>query len=139
MLFRSHLSTQKIKGDLNKFSQFIENKQDIFVPDKNYVLTDYCITENSLQGAVNLFKYIWGSKMNIFSLNFTEVISKSYEKSLGNQLKNFLYNETFKPYSFVEQCMELGDVENSFVNIKKAPANKKLVWFKLLDNEISNM
>ena len=35
--------------------------------------------------------------------------------------------------------MELGDVENSFVNIKKAPANKKLVWFKLLDNEISNM
>ena len=134
-----HLSTQKIKGDLNKFSQFIENKQDIFVPDKNYVLTDYCITENSLQGAVNLFKYIWGSKMNIFSLNFTEVISKSYEKSLGNQLKNFLYNETFKPYSFVEQCMELVDVENSFVNIKKAPANKKLVWFKLLDNEISNM
>lgn len=134
-----HLSTQKIKGDLNKFSQFIENKQDIFVPDKNYVLTDYCITENSLQGAVNLFKYIWGSKMNIFSLNFTEVISKSYEKSLGNQLKIFLYNETFKPYSFVEQCMELGDVENSFVNIKKAPANKKLVWFKLLDNEISNM
>ena len=59
--------------------------------------------------------------------------------AVGWKLKNFLYNETFKPYSFVEQCMELGDVENSFVNIKKAPANKKLVWFKLLDNEISNM
>ena len=99
---------------------------------KKYIITDFCFTHRSLNGAYRLFRQhdVLGTK-NIIHTDVEECISNH---QLRRELHKKLKYCHFKQYSFVNKAYFLKDVPNGITDTSQESLETKLIWFNLLDN-----
>jgi hypothetical protein len=139
---RKFLDPEKIKEisqtkEMDSFLKFLKHlglsKEDVENSGKQYVLTDYCYTGFSLEGANCLLKSIWENPKNLISKDFMMDWAIKNEQEVI--LNDFARSE-FKFLSFVSRCNNLGKCAQSYINPLLEARKTKLTWFKLLDNEM---
>ncbi len=159
MQYQENLNKVTLLDPIDKFLDYLAkrnlSRKDIETSGKNYILTDYCVSGLSLEGAEQIFKseLVWGNKKkNIFAVDFLKLLDAvTYDKNslpetlknypdIPSRLKNILFSSRYKPYSFVGSA-------NFFYKMKDNSSEKiisvsdkatKLVWFHMLDYEMSN-
>lgn len=117
----------KFLKQLGLSKEYIENS------GKQYVITDYCHTGFSLEGANCLLKSIWDNPKNLIVKDFM------LDWAIKNEREAILYDfaiSEFKFLSFVSRCNNLEKSSHSYLHPLLEPEKTKLVWFKLLDNEM---
>ncbi len=149
----SKLNNERLDKFLSYLNKLGLSKEQVEKSGKNYIIMDYCYSGDSLKGAEFLFKsdFVWGPKAKVHAADFLKVIEKysipqvRKEPVLENQrvrfldiypiLQRALCGSQYQPYSFVSQCMKLGDTEGAAKIIRKPmESTKELMWFRLLDN-----
>ena len=127
------------EDSISEFKKYLSSiglsKEDVQKSKKHFILTDFCATGQSLNGARLLFESdrMYGNLSNFHHQD----VSWSIPHSLWDfrlSLRDYFLNSKFKRYSFVQKCDRLENTEASVFNTKKAPGDAKLVWFKMLDN-----
>ena len=163
--YRELIQNIKSNEDLETFLDFLSqhnlSRHNIETGGKNYILTDYCTSGLSLEGAETLFKsdLVWGNcKNNIFAVDFLKIfdnitfqpqkfsrtlqveINKSDSHHIKNLLEYKLFSSKYKKFSFVERSESLSETPLAAAEqtVKNKDKKVKLVWFNLLDNEMQN-
>lgn len=125
-------------GHLNKFREYLNSiglkKEEIEKSKKKYIILDYCVSGKSLNGAEKLLTRddILGSK-NIVKKDVLKCITN---KKLRDSAKGYLHYCSFKQFSFVSSTQWLDNLKYATNRPQQEPENIKLMWFKLLDNEM---
>ena len=125
-------------GYISKLKDFLAQKglkkEDIETSGKKYIIMDFCASGKSLEGAKKLLtrEDVLGDK-NIEKL---DVMSCIENKKLYVHLKSDLLNCRYKRYSFVESAYSITDMPEAYVDTQTSNTEKRLTWFKLLDNEM---
>lgn len=145
---------QEYLKSVNLTKEYLENSK------KNLILTDYCYTGESLKGAEALIKsnlILGNKKNNIFAVDFLnllkatkiekneipesilEFIEKTNCRTLQKLIGLTLNASKYKNFSFVGHSPTLADTMRAATanRLKKAQPETRLVWFKLLDKEMS--
>ena len=136
---KAHIDEIRKKGDIDKFKNYLKSvgleKGKIDSSGKKYVIMDYCASGLSLKGAEDLLKSpdVLGESENIIACDFMKCIPEEESKA---KLRGDFCSSIFKYYSFVEQANSLDSCETKVINPKSANIEKKLTWFKLLDNTV---
>lgn len=124
---------------LEPLKTFLESvglgKEAVINSDKKLVLMDYCCTGDSLCGTKMLFDNLYDGAENIVTENPLKLIN---DIELKRSLSRIFVSSSYKPYSFVNKARLLSEIPTSFVDTKMSKEEVKLVWFKLLDNEMIN-
>ena len=126
------------KKELREFLKYLDSlglgKGKIKNSDKQYIITDFCCTGCSLMGAENLFKskYVWDGPKNVSKMDFLSDWAMVNDTSVIN---DFMSGE-YKKLAFVSRCCSLSDCANRTINPMIEPRQTKLIWFKLLDNQM---
>ena len=127
------------EGKIKPLEYFLRTKglsqESVENSDKKLVLMDYCCTGDSLTGAKDLFKRIYHNSQNIVSANPENLID---DKFLRKSFSQVMVSSCYKQFSFVSRTRYLSDIRKSFVDTQKADYKSRLMWFKLLDNFVSN-
>ena len=138
--FKSNKYTEKAKhyGQLKAFNEYLSSigldKDTIKSSGKQYVILDFCVTGESLEGATTLLKRddVLG-KDHIIAKDVLEYITNS---KLRKQAYKHFFQCDFKDFSWVDTS---GTLDLTKYNVKKPEYEDiriKLLWFKLLDNEM---
>ena len=127
------------EGGINILRKYLNkiglNRKQISHSKKTYVITDYCNTGESLNGAKRLLTEpdVLGSK-NIEAVDVLTTIKSPYYR---NEVKNTLQACKYKKFAFVKQAHKLEDIPSANIDPQKAELDQKLVWFNLLDNQVT--
>lgn len=153
------LLPEKLQNDNENFDVLCEyldsiglSKKEVESSGKKYILTDYCITGNSLAGTEKLFKSekIWGDLPNVIAINALSLINDIEPSSIRRDAKhlkkadfietmeNMLIDNEFKKYSLVHKCKSLSETPFAVIKPENYSDNMKIFLFKLLDNEMKN-
>lgn len=131
----------KTKEDIAPFVKVLSDmgldKSTVRNSNKKYVIMDYANTGESLIGAKQLLTNdkIFGKSSNIVTEDFEATIPFN-NTDLRIFYNEYLWSCSLKKFSFVKRSTSLEKSDSSFVNTKKEPMTTKLIWFKLLDNEM---
>ena len=158
--YKDKLSFIKNNG-IDNLINFLEEKhltkQNIETSNKHYILTDYCVSGFSLQGAEQLFKsnLVWGNKKNnIHAVDFIKILDKFDNKASNNtmnkemktinvhqKLERILYDEEYKPFATIGRAISLNNTTKAskiILNSFNTPRETKLAWFNIIDTIITN-
>ncbi len=145
---------EELSRNAVRFVKYLESvglgPDSIKTSGKNYIITDCCISGNSLKGAKSLFESpsVWGQNDNVHFIDVMDLLADNMEiESLGKLLntanlrillKSSLDNCRFKVYSFVSRCNSLSDTKFAAEFCPRVDDDMcNLFRFKLLDNEMS--
>ena len=125
-------------GAIKQFSDYLDtlglSKDSVVNSKEKLVVMDYCCTGESLNGADNLFKYLYDDSSNVVAENpYTLINGHSLKKTFSG----LMLSSAYKPYSFVDKCLYIGSSPNRVVDTQKADYKTRLVWFNLLDSVAS--
>lgn len=131
-----YIEEARKRGELDVLRNYLKSvglsQGEIEKSGKTYIITDYCFTGASLKGAWNLLtEHDLLGHRNIEMVDVSKTIP---DKALRNYFNHDLKYSSYKDYSFVEQSRILKDTEKHIIDPQKADIKTKLVWFKLLDN-----
>jgi len=127
-------------SEIRKFVKFLKSiglsKKKIEKSDKKHVLIDYCLTGDSLAGALKLLKSdaVFGNNKKIVSMDIINDYKQTSSARYGYY--RLLSMEEYKDYAFVHCCSKPCPSKKYYVNSFIEPIRKRLIWFKLLDNEM---
>lgn len=158
--YKLFLKRVETEAGFEKFLKYLSannlSRSDIENSGKNYILTDYCFTGESLLGVDQLFKsdLIWGNKKkNIYSVDILKAIDsiENSEKYIDDELlesvgtfsnlcEEELLQSKYKCFSLVGRAESFDETLNAEPNnvISKFQGNEKLMMFHLLDTALSN-
>ncbi len=155
--YAENIENIKSWENIKRLTEYLEknnlSRKTIETSGKNYILTDYCVSGLSLEGAEWLFKsdLVWGNKKrNIFTVDFLKLLnSVTFNQEAFDTLKschinkvidNMLFESEYKKFAFVGQADYLYSIPKSSPQkiMSNASKSTKLVWFHLLDNEMTN-
>lgn len=129
----------KDTGAIDKFREFLETKgltkEKIENSDKKYIIMDYCVSGNSLDGAAELLKREDLLGQSLEKANVRECLDKKLYKTI----KSHFFLNNFKDYSFVNKAYYLEDIPNAYIDTQNADIETRLGWFALLDNAMQNI
>ncbi|MCR5266483.1 MAG: hypothetical protein K6E29_07825 [Cyanobacteria bacterium RUI128] len=133
------ISYVKNTGEAAIFLNYLKgvgiDKESLDKSGKKLILMDYCYTGESLKGADKLFRSVFGESDNIVSVNVLDLIDNP---KLRSPLSQILLSSTYKRLSFVDQATDLMNLKMHEANTSKAEYETRLLWFKLLDNHMTN-
>lgn len=146
-------SGEKLDDLLKYLNTHNLSRKDIETGGKNYILTDYCVSGLSLDGAEQLLKseLVWGNKKNnIYSVDFIKLLDNiTYDQNslpnplqiytnINRKIKNTLYESEYKQFSFVGTANYFSSMLAASPEriIPFADKATKLAWFHLLDTEM---
>lgn len=110
------------------------SKNDIETSGKQYVFVDYSCSGNSMKGVKSLFSQLWGEKDN---MHFYDPTNDIVDTSIKDNLRKHMCFCEFKNFSTVNRGLNLPQIPYSQRVLSEAPNRIKLIWFKLLDNEMT--
>lgn len=127
----------KKSGEAGCLLQYLKksgiDKESIDKSGKKLILMDYCYSGDSLRGVDKLFKSVFGENDNIVAVNPLKLIDN---QQLSRPLSQILLSSSYKRLSFVDMARSLVDIETA--NTAKVEYETKLLWFKLLDNQMTH-
>lgn len=137
------------KGDIDIFAEYLNSiglsKEEILSSGKTYILTDYCISGNSLKGAKNLFDFVFDSQTskNILPIDISKIFSLVHDSypnyyDFLSTINKHLFESRYKNLSTVDSCHALSSTAGAIKDLSTDVFDRKLLRFKLLDNEMSN-
>ena len=129
-------------GGINVLNKFLAKaglgKEKLIQNNQTCVLLDFCYSGDSLKGTENLFRNeaVYGDEVKLARENVMDFIPNKpfYRK---HRYFNYFFENGFKSYSFVDKSNDLTGIDNAVRNPKQAGTEQRLVWFKLLDNEMT--
>lgn len=137
-LNKEYVRNMEADGDIEILQEWLAkhglNREGITNSGKQYVIMDFCLSGASLRGAEKLLTRsdLLGDK-NIKAMDIKDCIKdKKFAASLHNELTFCNY----KHFSFVDTCYSVPEMDSAMINTEKADIVQKLMWFKLLDNEM---
>lgn len=133
-----YIDLKEKDGEIEYFKTFLKtkglSKENFDKSDKKLILMDYCCTGDSLKGVTTLFKSIYEDSEKIIPENPINFIS---DKKLQSSLSRIFLSCIFKKFSFVNRAVYLSDIQKSVVDTSKSDYESRLMWFKLLDNHMT--
>lgn len=125
------------------------SQKDIKTSGKQYIITDYRCSGNSLAGAEELFQsnLIWGKQPNVMAIGIDGLLVNIEPDKIFPDFKmkngDFIYNlddmladNFFKEYSLVSKCRKLAETPDAVIAPENYSQKMKAFLFKLLDTEM---
>lgn len=135
---KEYIDCLRQNGTIGRFNAFLESiglkKEEIEKSDKTYIITDYCVTGKSLRGAKHLLTQedVLGSQ-NVVAEDIMNCLT---DPKLKHHAENYFFGATFKKLSFVNYATSINNSKLHVVDPQEQDGPIKLMWFKLLDNEM---
>lgn len=138
-LDQSRVNRLKKDGAIDNFRNYLATqgleKDKISSSEKHYVIIDYTYTGDSLRGAKKLLTRddLLGDK-NISAVSVNDCIK---DDNICSHLDSDLMSCNYKDFSFVDTAPNLLEIPSAAINTRKADYSSQLMWFKLLDNQMT--
>ena len=136
--FKWKLKELNDSGAIKNFKKHLETlgitEEKIKKGDKKYIITDYCISGKSLDGAENLLNMTFNCNNLFIKEDFLQQLGDENIKEITDR---YLNRCDFKDFSFVKESYDIKNNSKKIIHPFLAKRSKKLVWFKLLDNEMT--
>jgi hypothetical protein len=126
-------------GHIDKLNEYLNsiglNKEIVEKSKKKYIVMDYCSSGASLKGGTHILQRedVLGNSDKISSCDVMECLPSKDDRI---RLEGYLYSGLFKKYAFVKSSTYFDNIMKNTVNPQEEELKTKLVWFKLLDNQM---